>query len=177
MIVYKGEEYFKYKTTKWTKHYASKSGKLIFQKLNTNEILETTISLDGRGYKRCVNGQVHIIVAKLFIENLENKKYVNHKDGNKFNNHFENLEWCTQSENTKHAYDNNLIDNSNRKTPIVIVRFNKVYEFEDTYVARNYCKENFKVNILNWIYRREIPKRFKEEFQFVGYKNEYKGDF
>lgn len=56
MIVYKGEEYFKYKTTKWTKHYASKSRKLIF---------------------------------------------------------------------------------------------NKVYEFEDTYVARNYCKENFKVNILN----------------------------
>lgn len=40
MIVYKGEEYFKYKTTKWTKHYASKSGKLIFQNLNTTGYIE-----------------------------------------------------------------------------------------------------------------------------------------
>lgn len=64
------------------------------------------------GYREVVIEQkqelVHRIVAKCFIKNTDNLPCVNHKDGNKLNNNILNLEWCTYSENTKHAYRTGL---------------------------------------------------------------------
>lgn len=69
-----------------------------------------------RGYDRVTiykNGHrtdkfVHNLVGETFLINPERKKEINHIDGNKRNNDVSNLEWCTRSENLKHAFSTNL---------------------------------------------------------------------
>lgn len=53
---------------------------------------------------------IHRIVANAFITNSLNKPCINHIDGNKTNNRADNLEWCTNSENMKHAIRNGMIN-------------------------------------------------------------------
>lgn len=48
--------------------------------------------------------RVHRLVGLHFIDNIYNKPLINHKNGNKKNNYYEDLEWFTYSENNKHAW-------------------------------------------------------------------------
>lgn len=54
---------------------------------------------------------IHILVAKAFIDNPDNKEIVNHKDGDKVNNIASNLEWVTHGENMIHAVEMGLMRN------------------------------------------------------------------
>jgi D-hexose-6-phosphate mutarotase len=86
----------------------------------TNYILKTQkseayeriglICLDGKKH----NKRVHRLVLETFnpIEGMK-KLVVNHKDANHFNNNLNNLEWLTQSENTKRTWERGRVHCNN----------------------------------------------------------------
>lgn len=86
------------------------------------------LSIHGneKGYQKVsVAGRsvfVHRLVAEAFLSNPNDLPEVNHKDGNKENNHRSNLEWCSRSQNMKHAYATGL-------HPGVVVRGEKSPHF------------------------------------------------
>ncbi len=64
--------------------------------------------VNNSGYRRVMFKKkryfVHRLVAETYIPNPDKLPQVNHKDGNKLNNHVNNLEWCDGCENQQHRY-------------------------------------------------------------------------
>lgn len=78
--------------------------KILGTKTNKFGYKEVALSKDGK----TKTVLLHRLIAIHFVDNPHNLPCVNHKNGIKTDNRIENLEWCTKSQNTKHAYDNNL---------------------------------------------------------------------
>lgn len=68
-----------------------------------------SMSIDGER----VQENIHRIVAQLFLPPAVGRTQVNHRDGDKTNNHVENLEWSTAKQNIHHAIATGL-----RKTKV-----------------------------------------------------------
>ena len=93
------------------------------RKDTTNYILSQSSYQDYKFVTLLINGQqkrmrVHRMVAMTFIENPDNKPYVNHINGIRYDNNVENLEWVTQSENIQHAVRTGLMQNGRKKAVI-----------------------------------------------------------
>lgn len=95
-----------------TNYFVSENGVVINNK--TNKTLNNHKNRYGYLYNNLIiNGKEqkhanHRLVAECYLPKVEGKSQINHKDGNKANNHVSNLEWCNRSENQKHAYDYKL---------------------------------------------------------------------
>ena len=97
---------------------------------NTGRILKPTegktdkyyyISLCKDGKQK--NTKIHRLVSLYFVENPENKPYVDHIDNNKLNNLFTNLRWATHQENRR-----NIVMYKNNTTGVKGVIFDKQYK-------------------------------------------------
>lgn len=124
--------------------------KILKQQIQRNGYL--LVGLRKEGKQKFI--LVHRIVASAFIPNIENKKQVNHIDGNKLNNKVNNLEWVTASENIKHAYKTGLKHtligelNGNSKIKKEDVDFiRKNYKPYDRIFSRKKLAEMFNISI------------------------------
>ena len=110
---------------------------------------------------------IHRLLAELYIPNPDNKRTVNHIDGDKQNNCLTNLEWATDGENIKHAYDNGL--NKGRSNindelrQLLYTRFingesmeliSKDYDFNNVTVS-NHIRQYVKEHNLSDVYKSE----------------------
>lgn len=87
--------------------------KILKGRLSKSGYLQVSIKINETN--KFSNRYIHRLVAQYWVENPKNKKEVNHKDGNKENNIFSNLEWVTSSENQKHRHSIGISKTSNRK--------------------------------------------------------------
>ena len=75
-----------------------KTGKFLTQFVHYSGYKSVSLSRNNKS-KSFIS---HRIIASVFHPNPEKKEIVNHKDRNRGNNHSDNLEWCTLTENNHH---------------------------------------------------------------------------
>lgn len=92
---------------------ANKPDKVLAQDMTRSGYYQIPFMLNGVRKKI----YTHRLVARAFCGGYADGLNVNHKDGNKTNNHYLNLEWVTRGENTKHAWANNLVNLRGERNP------------------------------------------------------------
>ena len=128
------EEVEIWKSTDVENYEISTFGNLRHIKNKKNLVLEK-----NNGYYKKFNRAIHRLVATAFVPNPENLPFVNHKDGNKLNNRFENLEWVSASQNMKHYYKTNVRPQRigllivNNEDPDEFYEYDSIFEAADAW--------------------------------------------
>lgn len=97
--------------------YSEKTRRILNRINNNKGYYHICLTVDGKMQYQLL----HRLIAEAFIPNPEGKPFINHIDGNKKNNKIENLEWVTNQENIRHAFEIGLMKGrpSNRKKAIL----------------------------------------------------------
>lgn len=110
------------------KYEITKNGEVINRK--TGKKKYTWINNKGYEYvkiqsnKKQRNIGIHRLVAEIYLEKIEGKNMINHKNGNKLDNRLENLEWCDKSDNAVHATITGLRKTKLSKDDVVDIYYN-----------------------------------------------------
>lgn len=131
------------------KYFIDEKGFVISRRRRIELSLKPTIS---RGYLtfflyignyKYKHVSLHRLLASQFIPNPDNKPCVNHKDGNKLNNNLNNLEWCTYSENNKHAYKLRLMNKEGSNNQMSKLSENDIYSIRYCFSKLNMSQNKF----------------------------------
>jgi hypothetical protein len=137
------------------------SGKVLKPSLNENGYLYVSFWKDKKGHSRTV----HRLVATAYIPNPLDKPFVNHLDANRGNPHRGNLEWCTQSENIKHAYGiGNMSQKQNFTSDELDWLLNEVLQnktMTELALAMKVGLSRLTINLRKHAYKVELTKEFE----------------
>lgn len=106
-LIYQGEVYEQFKISNYGDLMNVNTGRIYKTFINKNGYTQVCVSLGSRKSKKIF--KLHKAVAETFIPNPNNLPIPNHIDGIKTNNYVGNLEWCTNSDNIKHAINTGLL--------------------------------------------------------------------
>ena len=133
-------------------------GTKLKKQINPNGYMFVNLNIHHKGYPI----YIHKLVAQYFVEkpSTNENMIVNHKDGNKTNNNYKNLEWVTYSQNSLHSY-NELKQNkphSNGLPQAIIVKNSNQYTYFDSITT---AAKNLKISKIQtkWTINKEIIYR------------------
>lgn len=116
---------------------AKRKGKMLSFGIGPNGYYVAQLHRNGENKSVRVNR----LVLEAFVLNPDNYPICNHRDGDKKNNHALNLEWCTHSQNTKHAFKIGLYQkdfNKGIKNGKSKLTKKQVLEIREKYIPRKY---------------------------------------
>lgn len=131
---------------------------VVKQRLSATGYMLCNLSKDGVKLTK----KVHQLVGVTFIDNPDNKKFINHIDGNKTNNNVENLEWVTAKENTRHAHD--VLHIKERETFKLEDRINIYNKFINGCTVSELCDE-YNTNYM-YMYNLTVLRKRKNRKNF-----------
>jgi hypothetical protein len=108
----------------YEKYMISDEGRVF--SIKSHKFLKPCINTCGYYYVHlCKDGivknlRIHRLVSQAFLDNNENKQFVDHINNNKLDNRLKNLRWCSYSENNR-----NTIIRKNNTSGIKGVHFHK----------------------------------------------------
>ena len=158
-------EYNYWKPIKGYPHlFVSRDGKVWTTTYNR----ELRPQLSNRGYLRVGLNKdkviktvgVHRLVAEAFIPNPGNLPCVDHIDGNKLNNNVENLQWISNSDNTRKA----CIGKDRRPKPVICIETGRVY----LTIKEANRDLHIPEAVLSAVVRGEFPSYHGLHFEYYG---------
>lgn len=161
-----------YKHTGIRSYYISEDGEVLSTLSNKIKIMKQSISHDGYArielkYElgKAKKYFIHRLVYQTYIGALKEGLVIDHKDGNTYNNHKDNLRQCTQKENIENALNHRFGNNHSKRVEIIDLRSGEIKSFDKVKDLIEFTGISVKNGCLTKIKNHTM---FKQNYKIIG---------